>query len=438
MTSAGSSGPRRQDRRLRLAREWDEVVARARRLDGFADFLRPPRLASVMPALADGPAVVLNVSRYRCDALVVRTDGVELVPLPGLTAEEAVSEANAHLAAVRETQEAIEEFAVLRAGFEAGELPAEAFRRYHEARVRLDDVRRSTEARLAAVARWMWDAVAEPVLDAVGLRGRPTAEGDWPLLKWCPTGPFTTLPLHAAGHHGAEAGRSVLDRVVSSYTPTLRALVAAGGAGPRGGTRPVRGGNDGLLLVSVPEVAGQVQLAGVTAERGLLERLLPTDMITVLHGADATRARVLAELPHHRWVHFSCHGDQDVTDPGNGGLLLHDGRLTVTELAARGHPADFAFLSACKTATGGIALADEVVSLAAALRFTGYRHVLATLWSVYDTAATDVVADVYAALVSPGGGLVPERSAQALHRAVRGLRDTGPLSSWVPFVHIGP
>ncbi|WP_371604901.1 CHAT domain-containing protein [Streptomyces sp. NBC_01220] len=70
----------------------------------------------------------------------------------------------------------------------------------------------------------MWDAIAEPVLNALDLR-ETTKEGH--RLWWAPTGLLTFLPLHAAGHHeerDRDGARPVLDRVVSSYTPALRAL----------------------------------------------------------------------------------------------------------------------------------------------------------------------------------------------------------------------
>ncbi len=37
------------------------------------------------------------------------------------------------------------------------------------------------------------------------------------------------LPVHAAGYHRTHHGATVLDRVVSSYSPTVRALSYARG-----------------------------------------------------------------------------------------------------------------------------------------------------------------------------------------------------------------
>jgi hypothetical protein len=186
------------DRRMALAAEWEDLVAQARELDGFADFLRPPDLASLLPAAAGGPVVILNLSRWRCDALIVTTSGVDLVPLPGLTSELVVAQTQAYLDAVGVQQEQ-----------EAADGAAS---------------RKDVEEALDGCLRWMWDAFAGRILDHLGFTSTPT--GDWPRIWWCPTGPLTLLPIHAAGNHRV-AGEAVLDRVISSYTPTLRALLEA-------------------------------------------------------------------------------------------------------------------------------------------------------------------------------------------------------------------
>jgi hypothetical protein len=68
-----------------------------------------------------------------------------------------------------------------------------------------------------------------PVLEALGYRDRPREDMPWPRVWWAPGGHLGQLPLHAAGHYvgqlsGDHAGRNVMDRVISSYTPTVRAL----------------------------------------------------------------------------------------------------------------------------------------------------------------------------------------------------------------------
>jgi CHAT domain-containing protein len=112
--------------------------------------------------------------------------------------------------------------------------------------------------------------------------------------------------------------------------------------------------------------------------------------------------------------------------------------LTITRLSGARYSGELAFLSACRTAAGGVDLPDEVITLAAALNYTGYRHVVATLWSVDPAIAADVTTAVYTEMIT-GTGLDPDRSATALHQAVRALRDAGrPLDEWLPFTHTGP
>ena len=99
---------------------------------------------------------------------------------------------------------------------------------------------------LENVLKWLWHSAAEPVLDRLRLAGpehdedellsldhlyinRPENDGtELPRLWWVSCDWVNRLPIHAAGDHrkAAETGSpcSVMDRVVSSYCPTLRSL----------------------------------------------------------------------------------------------------------------------------------------------------------------------------------------------------------------------
>ncbi|MDY7084005.1 MAG: CHAT domain-containing protein [Actinomycetota bacterium] len=404
------------DRRMTLAREWDELVEQVRALDGFSDFLRPPRLEALLPAADGGPVVIINVSRWRCDALVVRTSGVSVVELPNLRQDEVVSEVEAYLDAVQGRQaETLD-----------GRYARDTSARDLDPAVGANPV----EAALDRCLLWMWDAFAADVLQHLGHTEPPT--GEWPRIWWCPTGPLALLPVHAAGDHST-AGAAVLDRVISSYTPTLRALVEA-----RNAAEQRHAGAERMLFVGMPHTPDQPDLPNVQSERRLLTELFG-DACTLLVGEQATRDAVMAQLHGHAWVHFACHGEQNLADPSHGGLLVHDGTLTVTDFSAQQYSGDFAYLSGCKTAVGGVHLPDEAITLAAALHYTGYRHVIATLWSIWDEEAAQVADEVYRD-VAAGGVVHADRSAQALHHAVRRLRTAHRHrpSVWTPFAHTGP
>ena len=73
--------------------------------------------------------------------------------------------------------------------------------------------------------------------------------------------------------------------------------------------------------------------------------------------------------------------------------------LTITDLAAQPtQRRDLAFLSACQTAAGSVRHLDEAIHLAAAMQFLGYRHVIATMWTIADSPAPHVADTVYTAL----------------------------------------
>jgi CHAT domain-containing protein len=423
------------DRQMTLSRELDEIVAQVRTLEGFEDFLRSPRLETLLPAALDGPVVIINISRWRCDALIVTMTGVDVVELRRLSAAGVGEKASDYLRVLSQVDETAQNLADARQRFDSGDRGLDAISGYTKAKLAVQDAERDRDQTLAAILAWLWDEVADPVLSALGFLSTPPPGEPWPRLWWCPTGLLTLLPLHAAGHYdagGQSSGRAVLDRAVSSYAPTLRALLEA--------RRPLASAPDDeqILVVALEETPGQPSLGDVTRERELVASLFP-GRHTLLDGAAATWQAVRDELPRHRWAHFSCHGGQDLTDPSQGGLLLYDRLLTIADIGTTRYRGEFAFLSACMTATGGIKLPDEAITLAAALHYAGYRHVIGTLWSVDDQTAADVAESVYGELTTTGK-FEPGRSAHALHTAIRGIRDLGgvPPSAWVPFTHTGP
>jgi hypothetical protein len=362
---------------------------------------------------------IINISAHRCDALIVTAAGVRLVSLPGLSGADTVQRARSFLGAM---------FAL-----RASDL---------EERLRAAKT-------ITGTLGWLWDTVVTPLLPGLTGTGGPVAAGQRPRVWWCPTGPLTFLPLHAAGHHalsdqegdgqegdGQEgAGRAVADRMVSSYAPTLRLLGRARQAAADG----IAGRE--ALVVALPETPGETALPSADREaRELAGRL---GQARVLLGSQATRESVGQALRRGpAWAHFACHGWQDVTDPSAGALVLHDGMLTIGEVGGlRLDHAELAFLSACETNVGGPALADEAITLATAFQLAGFRHVVGTLWRISDNLAPQAADHVYGLLTSPGGtGLSAAGTAMALDSAMRALRSERPDAPWLwaPYVHIGP
>jgi CHAT domain-containing protein len=179
--------------------------------------------------------------------------------------------------------------------------------------------------------------------------------------------------------------------------------------------------------------------------------------------AQRRREDVLSHLGAGKIFHFAGHDMSELHDPLRSCLLLEDWKsnpLTVADLRNRGTRDSFPFLrylSACSTGVSKVStLMDEGVHLVSALQRAELRHVVGTLWAVYDDCCPDIARIVYEQLQDE---MTDIAVCQGLHRAIKSLRDNyiseladsrdgdrvnkgnsiaveRPLY-WVPFVHSG-
>lgn len=175
---------------------------------------------------------------------------------------------------------------------------------------------------------------------------------------------------------------SCADYFVSSYTPTLSALLRAQDQSYRG----LKVCEADLLLVA-ESIGNEAQLRpihGVEEEIDIFRHSAEShgvdQIITYRRGA-ATLEAITGDIKTSRMVHLACHGTQDVSDPLSSGFHLRDGKLTISQLMdiELSHPF-LAYLSACQTATGDQNQPDQVMHLAAAMLFIGFPSVIATMW----------------------------------------------------------
>lgn len=401
------SGRASVDGRRELSRKLDTELRAIRVLPGFTRFDLPPTFEELAAIAGDAPVVLLNVSPLRSDALLLTADGLDVVPLPEATPDAVREQVVAFVGALWDLEQP-----------SLAQQPPE-----------------TGEARLAKVLAWLWDAVTGPVLARLGLGGPPAVGAPWPRIWWCPSHLLTVLPLHAAGRVETRfdaSPKAVLDRVVCSTTPSLRALVHARRTTVRQGRADER-----LLVVAMPETPGAADLPGIRAEAEALRELFD-DEVTILMGSEATRDAVLARLARFRWAHFACHGTSDPIAASSGGLLLDDHErqpFTVLDVARLAlDDQELAFLSACSTARPSARLPDESIHIGAGFLLAGYRSVIATLWHVEDRAAERLTRAVYRRLAVGDAG-----PAQALHEAVRRERALAAErpSTWAAHVHFG-
>ncbi|OUC97050.1 CHAT domain-containing tetratricopeptide repeat protein [Streptosporangium minutum] len=363
--------------------DWAALLAEIRAVGGETDFLKPPDAETVPELGRHGPVVLLNATVVGCAAILATERGVSAVNLPDLH----FSDVQTHATVLRDST----------------------------LNGRMDD------RAISGMLEWLWETAAAPVLNALDLASPESR------LWWCPTGLLTFLPIHAAGRHTRGDGTAVMDRCVSSYIPTLRSLRHL-----RDRPRP-RAEAPRPLAVGLSD-------AGLKRQRAELDELRRTLGARLLHDTDATRENVLKALGSHDWIHCAGHATTDLRRPSSSGLVVHDGVVTVTDLAELDlRHGELAYLSACSTTQNAPNLADEALHITGALQLAGYRHVIGTLWPIYDEVAARVAGGFYAAR-PPGGGADAGWAAGALHRIVKKWRDAWPdhPSRWAAFIHVGP
>ncbi|KAI0085860.1 CHAT domain-containing protein [Irpex rosettiformis] len=405
------------------ALQYEKLIAQVRELKGFENFMRPKKLVELNNACASGPVVVVNVHETSCDALILcRAGDVVHVPLPDFSLVDAM-----------ETQRLLWDT-----------LRAKRLLNRCRGDMRDDDDDRGGRVTamdppdlMRIILADLWTPVVKPIMDVVRTLVPPSTT--LPHVTWCPTGPLTFLPLHAAGiYPGDKKSRGppqcVTDIAVSSYTPTLEALLK-----PRTRVAPTLQ-DPRVLIVSQPDTPGCSSIPGTTTEAATVMSLVGQSK--VLNDDDGTIQAVLEGMATHEWVHLACHGVQNTVDPTNSAFALYDGQLTLGALMSQHLPnADLAVLSACQTATGDEKLSEEAVHLAAGMLNIGYKSVIGTMWSISDYIAPEVMRVFYTVMaeqVKTGGELQP---AYALHEATKMLREKkGGMDDslrWVPFVHFG-
>ncbi|QRV82283.1 CHAT domain protein [Ceratobasidium sp. AG-Ba] len=383
-----------------LAREWDTLTRRAQTIPGFNGFTRHKTAGELVQGAHSGTIVVVYVGDDTSGALIVRhrATKVEYLPLPAFNHEKAMNA-----------------YSQTRKVFESNGTREATQRKFSTARVPPDDT-------LRLVLALLWVDVVKPVLDYLGFERQQS--NCLPRIHWCTMGPVSFLPLHAAGIY--PSGEQIHDHVISSYTPTLSALA------PSAATKT---GGESVLAIAQSESPGQAFLPGATEELQRIVRILGDRHITRLEGSEATSSVVLSAMGTHSWIHLACHASQDLTTPGSSAFHLHDGPLRLSDIMGKSlKNCEFAFLSACQTASGDDTMPNEAVHLAAGMLMAGYSTVIATMWSIRDEDAPLVAESIYAYIARDGKREIG-KSAEALHSAVRELRariGENEFASWVP------
>jgi tetratricopeptide (TPR) repeat protein len=370
----GESALHRLTRHLEASRKLDSLIADFRARTRSPVFPDAPDEIDYSRATKGGPIVVINVS-YRCDAFLFVKEGLRVLPLPTLSREEIEKKA------------------------------------------------REGNFGRRSVLEWLWDNITGPILDALGFT-EPPLHDRWPHVWWIPTGSLSRFPLHAAGRHTERSNETVIDRVMSSYSPSIRSVLQ----GYKLRHQVTTSASKQVLVVAMEDTPGSKPLPFATKEAAVIREVFCKSTSLELIEPDRRKEDVLLHLRDCDIFHFAGHGYTDVKDPSQSHLRLEDWKdnplrvADLLEINLYERPPFLAYLSACGTGRiEGKEYLDESIHLITACQLAGFRHVIGALWEVRDEVCVDITKITYEGIRD--GGMTDESVCRGLHNASRQLRD---------------
>ena len=389
--------------------ELNTVEAKIRCIPGLERFQLPPEPKEFMELAAKGPIITFNISRLRCDAIIVTPNRIWGRRLDHLTYDSVHAKAQS--------------------------ISAVGTRSRRNVKVRVtkgNDI--SEREQLRRDLRWLWKSAVLPALEECDVQ---KSHNVW----WVTGGSMGLLPIHAAGDHSEGSVDNTMSRNISSYTPTFKALRYSRDREMIVGD--LRG--DRLMFINMANTPGHEALI-TKHEIEAVRQEFGQSVIVLDH---PTKEDVLKNLEHCNFAHFACHGLSDPHDPSKGGIVLvENGKavlLRISELDnVKLRNAEIAYLSACSTAEMADGeLVDEAIHLSNSFQMIGFKHVVGTMWGADDYAAGEVARMFYGNLLHmPKKGDRRELEvAKALHDAVMAFRNLPhireDIAKWGPFIHIG-
>ncbi|KAF7358090.1 CHAT domain-containing protein [Mycena venus] len=248
----------------KLNEEWDQTVEAVRSsVPGFEDFMQPKSMSKLRCAAEHGPVVILNTGELSCHALILNSLGtVQCVNLPEII-----------------TRKSVDNLAQIFRALVSPTVPFSAFM------ATLPTRGHDLESTHRLIGRLVYEKDSSPedwfrrVLSILWT----DVKSENPLrLWWCPTGSFSFLPIHAAGIYDEHSmGESVTDYVISSYTPTLEALLAPS-FHPFAANSPAR-----VTPIIQPNTPDSSSLPYTEDELRKIQEMIPTEWLASFGSAES-------------------------------------------------------------------------------------------------------------------------------------------------------
>ncbi len=275
-------------------------------------------------------------------------------------------------------------------------------------------LQRRTSWDYMAEARKLYNLIVRPMEPELSIRGIDT-------LVFIPDGALRTVPFAALN----DGRRFLIEKYALAVAPSLSLT----------DPRPIRPKQARALAAGLTEsVRGFIPLSNVESE---LEDVHGLYKSALLKNGTFTKGNMSESLEENPYsiVHIATHGN--FAPKGTDTFLLAwDGKIDMNQLdrlmKQSKKPVELLCLSACETAAGDDKAA---LGLAGVAVKAGTRSALATLWSVSDQAAPELIHEFYDQLRNPSVS-----KAEALREAQLSLLDDPRFHHpyyWSPFLVIG-
>ncbi|KAH7111457.1 CHAT domain-containing protein, partial [Dactylonectria estremocensis] len=406
-------------RRQEAAVKLDTCLKEIRRVPGYERFMLGQTVAEMQEYVTEGSIIVINVTDLRSDAILISNNKLTTITLPDLSASDARSWVSKDWSTKRKAKQ------------------------------------RHKNDEFLNYLSWLWHACVKHIITEVSATQKHLS-GDLPRVWWIGSGLASSMPFHAAGVHARGSTENAYSRMISSYTPSIKALAYARNQAKQVKEAPVA--QETMVIAAMltspkgpADMKAPKDLPGVREETEEILNLARSQIrTTVLTHPSADQ--VLGVLKTCHIAHFACHGTSDYSDPSNSGLILQKStgpdeafeqdRLTVQRVSElRLRCAQIAYLSACSTAENKAArLSDEVIHVVSGFQVAGFPHVVGCLWPAGDSECVEVVKRFYSLVLRGNQSAINNNEvASALQEAVMAVRagDLDMPLNWALFVHYG-
>jgi tetratricopeptide (TPR) repeat protein len=240
----------------KLLDERTDLITQIRSLPGFRTFLMSPSFDNLRSVAAHGPVIIINHCMWQSGIIILLHDSPPSY----------IPTSDDFYGCARALQGQL--LASRKKGLDSKEF----------------------ENALSSVLEGLYNLVGRPVIQRFRELNIPEQSRIW----WCPTSIFCSLPLHAMGPVRSEGPLKLYfsDLYISSYTPTLSALIESRKHGSHSIEKP------SILLVAQPDKF----MPKAWNEISLIQRLDTT--VTTLCSKKATPPVVMKRLQEHRFAHF--------------------------------------------------------------------------------------------------------------------------------------